>query len=180
MSPDLDYAQRCIPDRWRVLGRPLLPFSVGHNLLLERVKSPFAISGKLTLQDLILAVWICERPFEQGAGGLLNGDCFSLRWFTWNASLWSAMQKNLLQTHAEAFSEYIQAGIKKPKVWTDKAAEQTYAPTVLIIARDLCNHYGYSWEYVMNMPMARAIIERYGILEKDKTISWPEPWENAK
>lgn len=178
MNSDFDYAQACIPDRWAVLGCALLPFSVGHNLLLERVQSPFAISGQINLQDLILAVKICERDYEAGEYLLAHGNTLGLRLFSWRATWKAALNKKLLETHAEAFAEYLKQGIQKPKnIWKDSAAELTYAPNVGITVRDLMNHYGYSRSEVLNMPMRQAVFERYLILERDKTITWKEPWE---
>ncbi len=180
MSADFEYAEACLPDRWRVLGRQLLPFSVGHNLLLERIQSPFAIGGKLQIEDLIIAVAICERTFEAGSELLLQGNTLSLRMFSIGVLMRAAIQKNLFEKHATAFSDYTQRAIQKPKgIRTDAEAKITYAPALLVLIRDLTNHFRYSFSEIMDMPMRRAVFERYSILEKDRTISWPEPWEKG-
>lgn len=180
MTPDFDYAEACIPDRWMILGRMLLPFSVGHNILLERVQSPFSITGNVELADLVQAVWICERDFESGERALLNGNTFALRMFARGAEFRSMLQKNLLKKNASAFAEYVQSSLRKPHgIWKDSKAELTYAPSLMILIRDLANHYGYSRSEIMNMPMRQAVFERFAVLERDKTISWPEPWESG-
>jgi hypothetical protein len=180
MDSHFEYSEDCIPDRWRVLDRMLLPFLVGHNLLLTRVQSPFAVGGAVNIPDLVLAVMICERSYEEGEKALLTGNTFRVRMFTRGTTLRAWIDKTFLKTHTDAFKEYVKKGERSTRgVWKDSKAERTYAPIIGVKIRDLMNHYGYTRSQVLNMSMRQANTERNLILERDRTITWPEPWETG-
>lgn len=60
------FLKAAIPEPFTILGKRLLPFSLGHELLLQRFDSPFALESKETpiLADLFTAVWICSHDFD--------------------------------------------------------------------------------------------------------------------
>ena len=181
MDFDRDFAEAVLPDRWKAAGLRLAPFAVGHKLLLHRIGSPFATGeGTVGAAELMDAVWICSRPYAEGVSSIGRGP--GLRWKLWSA-LTAVRLSNpeIFKRECAAFTAYIEAAHKRPaKVRTDSEAGTTSAPFVMLLVRDLMNHHGYSFAELMEMPLRRAVFERFGILEIDGTVSWPEPWEFGK
>lgn len=48
-----------------VMGLRLVPYSVGHSLVLNRIGSPLAIGGPVERSDLMEAVLICSQPVKE-------------------------------------------------------------------------------------------------------------------
>jgi hypothetical protein len=48
-----------------VMGLRLVPYSVGHSLVLHRLGSPLAIGGAVDRADLMQAVLVCSQPVEE-------------------------------------------------------------------------------------------------------------------
>lgn len=73
MDLQLQYATVTFPDARHVLGVRLLPLSVGHALLLDRIRSPFAPYRAYSLTelpgfgDVVEALWILSRPASDAA-----------------------------------------------------------------------------------------------------------------
>jgi len=75
--PD-DFYSVAIPEPTTILGLRLRPFSLGHVLLLHRVKSSFVTEGEpQTLDDIALSVLLCALSYDDGCA-LLNRSKRSL------------------------------------------------------------------------------------------------------
>lgn len=61
--------EKLTPEPTTLLGLKLLPFSLGHLLLLHRVESAFVMGGRPEYEDLALAVFICSRTYEDALSG---------------------------------------------------------------------------------------------------------------
>ncbi|NBV22253.1 MAG: hypothetical protein EB141_10325 [Verrucomicrobia bacterium] len=66
-----DYLRAAYPDRHTVLGVSLRDYSIGHDLLLERIRSPFVVPGRAGADDLFIALLICSMDAGEAAE-LLN------------------------------------------------------------------------------------------------------------
>lgn len=95
-----EFLKTALPDRHTVLGVPLLPMSLGQQMLLEACGSPFVTDAGRTpeLADLLTGILICSRPFEvsreawvdgrfasevEDAAAVLLRKCFWLRVRRW-------------------------------------------------------------------------------------------------
>ena len=45
-----------------VLGVRLVPYTVGHAILLQRLRSPYVLGGEISSNDLAEAVLVCSQP----------------------------------------------------------------------------------------------------------------------
>lgn len=45
-----------------VLGVRLVPYTVGHAIVLQRLRSPYVLGGEITPNDLVEAVLVCSQP----------------------------------------------------------------------------------------------------------------------
>lgn len=48
-----------------VMGLRLVPYSVGHSLVLHRMESPLVVGGAVSRADLMQAVLICSQPVAE-------------------------------------------------------------------------------------------------------------------
>lgn len=184
MHPDLDYASALLPDLYRVLGVSLKHFKVGHMVLLNRIESPFVFQSDdqirgAGVKDLIVAVEICRRTYADGVRKLYSGKAGLIeKAVAMKRAFYCEREEEYFLRNATAFMEYIATAIQPPKgIWKDGKAGVTHAPEIMVKVRDLANHYGWSFEDIMEMPYRRAVFERYAILELDPTIKWKSPVE---
>lgn len=61
------YLKAALPDRHTVLGVPLRPFAIGHQLLLERIGSPFAYCEPAKAEDLFIGLLVCSQSHAEAA-----------------------------------------------------------------------------------------------------------------
>lgn len=65
------YANALFPDRRWSCGVELLPMSLGHALLLQRIGNPFAeqrpdfADGAIVYADILVSVGVCSRPWRR-------------------------------------------------------------------------------------------------------------------
>ena len=175
-APDIEYAESCNPEPVKVLGVLIPYFRVGHRLLLKQIHSPFVEGGMVGAEELATAVHILSRTYSQAKRSIHFGNSISVRLWAYKIGFMAARNPGLIKQSSEALFEYIQECQKGPKgVFVPMDTPRTHAPETLLLVRDLSNHYGYSVEEVMEMPMRRAIIERYGVLESENAVKWSMP-----
>lgn len=108
------YSAMVLAEPPTVLGRRLVPFSLGHAHILEAVGSPFLGNGGASLSDLIVAALICSRPafsmerFTITLGPELEKEC----------TAWGKKQRNAdFDGDARKFAEYVSAHTHAPRRW---------------------------------------------------------------
>lgn len=182
-NADRDYAEACTPDVWKILGLKLLPYCEGHKQLLKRIGSPFAVGGLVDAGDLVSALLICSRSYEDGQRFISKRRAIRGVVTILFATIAGIFYPNFIKVRAEALDKYIQESEKLPRgIFRNqfgpdgKPAEKTYAPSALVYESDLCNHFHCTVSEVMNMPMRKATFLRYRLLEFDKLIRWRAPW----
>jgi len=62
---DAAFAESARPSPVRLLGFRLRPYSVGHELILQRQANPLAIGGGVELRHLLEAVLICSQTWKE-------------------------------------------------------------------------------------------------------------------
>lgn len=55
-----------VPEQRQILGLPLRPLSLGHLILLHRVKSAFVCEGTVNYNELAIAALICSLTYDDG------------------------------------------------------------------------------------------------------------------
>lgn len=55
-----------VPEQRQILGLPLRPLSLGHLILLHRVKSAFVCEGTVNYNELAIAALICSLNYQDG------------------------------------------------------------------------------------------------------------------
>ena len=161
MKTDTAYHMAAVPEPVTALGKKLLPYSLGHRLLLEREKSCFVNGGEISFADLVYAIFICSNTFD-GAIKALQSPLTYWRIKFWGFCVFLAVRfggKNLAQSFAH-FAEYVSAG-SRPPVFSVKEsdAEPIKCPEVSLVKVYLQSRLGYSNAEVMNLPWGQAMWE---------------------
>jgi len=67
-----------------VMGLRLLPYSVGHSLVLHRIGSPLVVGGPVGRADLMTAVLICSQPVQESLAAIYSPiRNLALKAWTW-------------------------------------------------------------------------------------------------
>lgn len=107
---DDTFHRAAIPEPVTVLGRRLKPYSLGHQILLERVRSPILAGSAFTFGDLLVAVSICSRDFNGAVKWLEDGGTASLKW--WGFKVWLGIHLGTanLARALQTFRTYLRNG----------------------------------------------------------------------
>lgn len=112
-----DFHAVAIPEPTTILGVRLRPLSLGHIIILGRVKSSFVTQGEsTTLDDLALSVLICSLTYKRGVD-LFNRTDLPRLFRRWHRKLIGRLwwkQTIDYQKKAEEFAEYIKRGSEIP------------------------------------------------------------------
>ena len=150
------YVNAAVPDTATILGKPLLPFSLGHQILLERFDSAYSIfsTEPKTFADLILSVFICSQTYERALAALASP------WRTLRFRLWGircGKKWNPLTT-ARSFESYIASGTQTPNfAATESGGSQPGSPFPQWVKVNLMAHLGLSETEALNKPYSLAV-----------------------
>lgn len=144
------------PDRHRCLGRRLVPLTIGHLLLLRRVRSPLAAGLLPDPADLALAVFICSRPWRRALAAVERP---ALGWRLAGLGLRASWG---MHRAALAFTRYLKAAMEGPRWWpvprpgggSDFEMRSPYWATILVaLQADL----RMTHDQALDMPVALAL-----------------------
>lgn len=82
-----NYFDAQVPEPWQILGLKLLPFSVGHFVILSKLDS-FAVNPnvKYNEQELLQAIWVCAHSYAENLR-MLDDPRTILRIMRWHRVL---------------------------------------------------------------------------------------------
>jgi len=131
------YVDAIMPEPFQVLGIRLLPFSLGHYVLLRSLEVAFVCGTEPTDADVVTAAWICSASFEDGLASI--GDPDSKREIAeWGCALARPTWKHRLglrppvqidwETQAKLLSEYISEARSCPAYMASQSSERLAAP----------------------------------------------------
>lgn len=164
------FLRALVPEPYTVLGRKLKPFSIGHEILLERFGSHYALTSEKApgYSDLILSVFICSRTFEECLSDLAHKRCgLRLRawgWYCGSFDVWEAKR---------FFARYIAEHATWPKkFWVEKdiSSKRSGAPFVQALKVRLQKDMGYSESEALNAPYSVALWNYMTALENSGVI----------
>lgn len=169
------------------MGLRLLPFSLGHVILLGRVRSSFVTEGEVTsLHDLALSILICALPYSEGLE-LFNDPKLPKFFEQWHArlsgeSIWTRIGLRKIKPvdyseHARAFADYVQRGSKIPNYsYNPSDFKKIECPSVQIVKTTLMRDMGFSEADLMDRPWGlclwdfvtlRALSGQIAMVDKD-------------
>lgn len=86
----------------RICGRRLRPYSIGHEMILSEIASPYVCGGEATARDTMLALQVCSRTVDDCREWLRSGGPSSRR-LEWWAMRWARH----MATAGESFRVYL-------------------------------------------------------------------------
>ena len=164
---DSKYFNSVIPVPWTILGIRLLPLSIGHLTILHSLHSPFVTDEKaVTIGDLVLAVVICSRTYEEGIKALDSDDLGKQvekwgkqlrgrgRWFGWFRKPIEINWPEKLKM----FSDYMSDHLKAPDYSYDPSkSREVKCPIYQMIRVTLLHEMNLTESEVLNRPYAQAM-----------------------
>lgn len=145
------------------MGIRLRPFSLGHVILLGRVRSSFVTEGEqISLHDLALSVLICGLSYAEGLA-LFNDKSLPQFFTRWHSKLAGESILTRLGIrrpksidyagHAKAFAEYVQRGSKIPNYsYNPNDFRQMECPSVQIVKTTLMRDMHFSEADLLDRP----------------------------
>ncbi len=134
------------------MGLRLVPFSVGHALLLHRMGSPFVYGGNASAQDLVEVAVVCSQPIYESVKTMRSW----LRWLPLRIMRQKVKQADLLK-ESKAVQKWIEDQSDCPEVLRSPGSGQRAAtmPWPERILVGLVN-IGFDETTVINMPVIDA------------------------
>jgi hypothetical protein len=181
MRADLEFADDCHGDIAVIAGVRLLDFKVGHKLLLQRLRSPFAVGGSVDAAKLFEAVHICSRSYARAAQELYQASLLTrlrVRVWAWGTGYRAFRDENYVATHGQALLDYILEAERDPKnIFVNQSVPRSSVPKIPLIIEELCAAYNYTPERVLELPMRKATFLRFQLLVKPESgLKWRESW----
>lgn len=161
-------------------GRRLLPFSLGHAVILRSISSPYAyVNVGSALSDVLTAIQICSRTTGQNRAALYGGKMPVISWVAWSMR-WRGVKFDVVDA---SFRTYLadftrQADRHPPK----KRGRDLAAPVEFHLHRVLCEHYGYdpvaAWD--VSLIVAHACADVVAESNGDELIKTPYELEQVR
>lgn len=150
MSLREQYLAAQFPDIYYVLEWRLHPFSLGHALLLERLRSPFMVGGIPALGDLKLGVLVCRLPWSRSVRAVES------RLLPWRLRCMPILTARRLMLGMGQFAGYIHAAHVGPQVWSRGDGESLAMPFLQAIKITMMMRLHKSEAEAMSTPLSLA------------------------
>jgi len=133
-----------------ICGRALLPYSIGHELILSELGNVYVRGGGDNRYDLLMALQICSRTVtafrDWRAAGLPGWRGYCWRW-----------RRADLATAESSFRAYLDNYNRLPALVSKGNVRKLDASPYWHMARILCEHYGATLADVWDTPKPVAI-----------------------
>lgn len=137
-----------------LLGRRLLPFTLGHAELLTVFESPFMTGGTVTHSELVFAVWICTRTRRAALDAIRGGT---------HADEVTAWGREVVGYDLPAASALLQATIDRycvaPARWSSGTKKPARVPWFRMTAATLRRFFHVSEDEAWNTPCGEAFCQ---------------------
>lgn len=166
MDNSHDFALAVHPNRTRVAGVLLMPFALGHAILLTRLRSPLATywtgeTKPINVGDVALAIWVCERPATEASRKI--GEWWT-QYRIGRLANQVARYGSLQVIHQLAL--YLEAGFKGPKMKRQPGSNSCGSPILAMLYASLLSHFHRSDSQAFNTPISLALWNRAALLEE--------------
>lgn len=151
-----------------VMGLRLVPYSVGHSLVLHRIGSPLVVGGPVGRADLMEAVLICSQPVGESLNAMRSPLRHLVIW------LWSKRTKRLsFEQEFEKWNAWMSEQSTAPEILSKPGKGRTLAMPWPERMLACCMDIGLREDTVLAMPIGDA--ERL-VLARAETHGDVELW----
>jgi hypothetical protein len=171
MSTIHRYTTALWPDRMYVLGRRMADYTLGHELLLQRIASPFVTEAAPPEGgDLRAAMLLCSRSYRAAAWLVNHPRWFALRlkFGFWPVIFRVALPPWRVPAGVLQFQRYLQLSMHHPRKWTTADASKPLgSPVCQQLKLMLMVHLGKTERQALATPFAAALWDAMAIWEMD-------------
>jgi hypothetical protein len=164
MNTDEAFLAAVMPEPVTLLHQPLLPYSLGHQIILERMRSPFLFPREKEIpdaDDLFLGVYICRHRYEEAQAALAQSQAeFREIIRKWVKFCGKELTELAVLECMLTFQQYVNAGGAQPRFRPIQRAgygpaRTPGAPTNCVLLAYLLEH-GFSRSEALNCPLGMA------------------------
>lgn len=156
MNSEEAFLRAALPESRVLLNQRLLPYSVGHEILLRRLRSPFVASTTILREEmagkLFTAVFVCCQDYDTAAAGL-NDPNLPQTFAAWRRRCGNFDALEL----SKVFVQYIADGRSCPEFRSTRPPSSSGgAPFLLMLLNVLQGKLGFSRSEALNCPLGEA------------------------
>lgn len=164
-----DFYSSAVPEPRSILGLPLRPLSMGHIILLNRIKSAFVVEGApQTYEEIAIAALICSLTYQQGITAIHDPETPKfLRWLgrkiTGEKELgvmlgWRKPRVIELPYVCQAFADYLKEHTRIPfYTYNEGDFKEIEAPAVQIVKVALLREMNFTDAELMDRSWALCL-----------------------
>ena len=149
------FLEAAAPEPFRVLGRNLKPFTIGHQLLLERFESGYAVGSTVSpsWDDFIFSVWTCSQSYADVLKALASRVTL-VRVYLWS----KRCGKFDVREAQQFFNQYLEANTSEPMYFYDdtKAGDALGIPWGLYLKQMVQEKLHLNEAEAVNYPYRQA------------------------
>lgn len=161
-------AQMVDPPRVRCLGVEMKPFSLGHSLLLWRIRNRFATRETPAFEDLVSAAFICAHSWEENQK-LLRSPF--RRWLT--LKIWGLMAGKFdVAENIVSMQAYLNEANRIPEQRKGRGGTRELFADWYTRLFNYLRFIGYDDSQILNMPIARANLMFCAWLEHEEAATF--------
>lgn len=173
--------QAALPEPFKVLGKKLHPYTIGHDVLLGLFESGFAVGATTppTFEDLLVSVWICSHRDYDTVFEALCSPATRLKLKIWGVRCG-------LFDIGEAFAhfqKYVQTHTVEPDYWVENPRGGNNRPSGIPFSQFLKvtmrREFGMSEQEALNTPYCQANFNYLTLLEGNGKIRLMSEGEKA-
>lgn len=179
---DRDFYSASIPEPTTILGVRLKPLSLGHLLILHRLKSAFVTADEpVTIHDLALSVLVCAASYKEALEVFERRDMPKL-FKKWHFKLTGGWLSHLgfrklkvvdYPEKVRQFSEYLQRGSNCPNYsYATSDSKAMECPTIQIVKVTLMREMGFTEAELMDRPWALCLWDFVTLKAIDGTVKF--------
>jgi len=170
------------PEPFRILGCDLLPFSVGHHMLLAQLGNRFvATEEQPGAIDVFQLLFVCSRPYARAAAGVRGRpfrrflQCIEARLLIRKVLVWLGLlnvQSVEPRAFVDAISAYLLAHSKGPELAPDigQTKREPGTPFIQFVSITLLSRLNHTFTEAMAKPWGHALHDVFAFWELEGRI----------
>lgn len=138
-----------------LLGRAMRPFALGHVVVLLAAKSPLAVGGPVSWQDVLFACYVCALSWSEISERLHDPELIQREATQWGKTVGAFSAAEV----ASELAEYLAVSSSSPARWQTGNERPMRLPWPFVVARAIRPGVDLASADAMDIPVGRALVE---------------------